>query len=71
MTITTDLERAFGDYLSPEREADWGRVKAGLRPGSRISGEVVARYVFGIFLDMGGGRPIPSLVPTSFATQAA
>src|SRR5690242_19982430 len=57
MTITTDFERAFGDYLSPEREADWGRVKAGLRPGSRISGTVVARSNFGIFLDLGVGFP--------------
>lgn len=53
----SDLDRAFGDYLSPERTADWERAKAALRPGDRISGVVIARYIFGVFIDLGVGFP--------------
>jgi ribosomal protein S1 len=57
MPVNDDLGRAFGNYLESERAADWELVKAGLQAGSRLSGKVVARYIFGIFLDIGAGFP--------------
>jgi ribosomal protein S1 len=53
----SNLDRVFGDYLAPARKEDWERAKAALRPGDRISGVVVARYVFGVFIDIGVGFP--------------
>jgi ribosomal protein S1 len=53
----SELQRAFGDYLAPERKEDWERAKAGLGPRDRISGVVVARYIFGVFIDIGVGFP--------------
>jgi ribosomal protein S1 len=52
-----DLAQIFGNYLDPERAADWELVKSRLHAGSRISGEVVARHMFGVFLDIGAGFP--------------
>jgi ribosomal protein S1 len=57
MPVNDDLCRAFGNYLEPERAADWDLVKAGLKVGSRLSGKVAARYIFGIFVDIGVGFP--------------
>jgi ribosomal protein S1 len=57
VNVNDDLDRAFGNYLQPERAADWELVKAGPHRGSRVSGRVVARYLFGIFLDIGAGFP--------------
>jgi ribosomal protein S1 len=57
MPVNDDLCRAFGNYLESEREADWELVKSRLHAGSRLSGKVVARYIFGIFLDIGVGFP--------------
>jgi ribosomal protein S1 len=57
MPVNDDLGRAFGNYLEFQRAADWELVKAGLKVGSRVSGTVVARYIFGIFVDIGVGFP--------------
>jgi ribosomal protein S1 len=55
--VNDDLGRAFGSYLEPETETAWELVKTRLHAGSRVSGKVVARYIFGIFLDIGVGFP--------------
>jgi ribosomal protein S1 len=57
MSTNDDLGRAFGNYLEPEKAADWELAKARLHAGSRVSGKVVARYIFGIFLDIGVDFP--------------
>jgi ribosomal protein S1 len=57
MNPTKDLELRFGDFSSPEKTPDWELLKTRLPAGSRVSGEVVARYIFGIFLDIGVGFP--------------
>ncbi len=61
MSTNDDLGRAFGNYLEPEKAADWELVKARLHARSPVSGKVVARYIFGIFLDIGVGFPSSSL----------
>ena len=59
--IDRRLEAVFGSYLAPDRELEWQSTKAGLPAGSRISGTVVARYIFGLFVDIGVG--FPALLP--------
>jgi ribosomal protein S1 len=59
--IDRRLEAVFGKYLAPDRELEWQSAKASLPAGSRISGTVVARYIFGLFVDIGVG--FPALLP--------
>ncbi len=56
-SIDSHLGSVFGDYLGPDRELEWQSAKAGLPPGSAVSGRVVARYIFGLFVDIGVAFP--------------
>jgi ribosomal protein S1 len=53
----------FGDYLAEGRKGDWERIKSQFSVGERVTGKVVARYPFGVFLDLGVGFPALILVP--------
>jgi hypothetical protein len=55
--VSDDLRQFFGDYLSEKNDEDWEGLKSVLRPGESVSGKVVARYRFGVFVDLCVGFP--------------
>ena len=57
MDITGGLEERFGDYLSADRAEAWATVKSRLVIGETVEGVVVARFPFGVFIDLGVGFP--------------
>jgi hypothetical protein len=57
MSVVDDLERCFPGYRSPERAAAWNAAKAQLPNDSSVTGVVVAKYPFGVFVDIGVGFP--------------
>jgi ribosomal protein S1 len=57
MKVSDDLKQVFGDYLSEKNDMNWEGVKSQFRPGASVSGEVVARYHFGVFVNLGLGFP--------------
>lgn len=57
MSVDDDLDRLFLGHRSPERAAEWEAAKGRLPPGSAVRGVVVARYPFGVFVDVGVGFP--------------
>ena len=61
MELKVDLDAYFGCYLAPEKALDWDRSKAQLQAGTTVSGKVVARCIFGLFIDLGVG--FPALLP--------
>ena len=63
MSVLEDLNRQFGDYLAEEKKEDWERVKTTLLIHQTVSGEVRARYPFGVFIDGGVGFPMLIRVP--------
>jgi len=52
-----EIKRIFGDYESPELESDWQAVVESLAVGQSITGKVVARAHFGVWIDLGVGFP--------------
>jgi hypothetical protein len=58
---------SFGDVTGPARLASWSDVKARYPIGSKISGRVVLKAPFGVWLDVGVGFPALILV-TRFKT---
>jgi hypothetical protein len=63
MSVENDLTSHFGDYLSDGRRDDWELLKSQIPVLGRVIGKVVARYPFGVFLDIGVGFPALLLVP--------
>lgn len=57
MSVLDDLDRVFPGHRSPDRAAEWEAAKARLPVGSSARGVVVARYHFGVFVDIGVGFP--------------
>jgi ribosomal protein S1 len=52
-----DFEKVFGDYLSPEKGSEWAACMSKLGAGDTVSGRVIARRPFGVFVDIGAGFP--------------
>jgi ribosomal protein S1 len=63
MSVESGFASPFGDYLADARLVDWERIKSQFSAGERVNGKVVARYPFGVFLDIGVGFPALILVP--------
>jgi ribosomal protein S1 len=61
LSVADDPMQRFGDYLDPVRQADWERARNALPAGVHVTGEVTARAIFGVFLDIGVG--FPALIP--------
>ena len=57
MKISDDLRQCFGDYQSQKNDEGWEGVKSRIKPGDSVTGEVVARFRFGVFVDLGVGFP--------------
>ncbi len=58
-----DLRRRFPQWLSQEALVEWPAVRATLTPEQAISGTVIARAPFGVWLDIGVSFPAILLVP--------
>ena len=61
MIVVVEFERLFGDHLSPEKERDWAAARSRLVVGKSVNGRVIARRLFGVFVDVGVG--FPALLP--------
>ncbi|MEZ6048764.1 MAG: S1 RNA-binding domain-containing protein [Planctomycetaceae bacterium] len=62
MDLNSELCECFGDYMTEQRTEEWESVKAELQIGQLVSGTVVARRPFGVFVDIGAGFPALVLV---------
>ena len=51
------LRDRFGAYWSGGRSADWNEVKKELKRGDERSGEIVAKFYYGVFFDIECGFP--------------
>jgi ribosomal protein S1 len=60
--VHEDLDRLFPGHRSPERAGAWEAAKARLQLGATVRGVVVARYPFGVFVDIDTGFPALILV---------
>lgn len=54
---TVELQKLFDDYLSTGKTENWERLISTLNPGDEVTGVVVARAHFGIWVDIGEGFP--------------
>lgn len=57
MSVISETEWPFGDYLSPDKAAEWSAVQAQVTVGESVRGAVIARRPFGVFVDIGVGFP--------------
>ncbi|MEC7290429.1 MAG: S1 RNA-binding domain-containing protein [Pseudomonadota bacterium] len=48
-----EIERIFGGYLSEDKSQEWSRVKDQLKQNEIVSGVVVAKAPFGLWVDIG------------------
>ncbi len=62
MDVGDELRACFGDYESEEKSQAWLDTKSSLQVGSLVSGKVVARRQFGVFVDIGLDFPALILV---------
>ncbi|HET6384890.1 MAG TPA: hypothetical protein VFJ58_15965 [Armatimonadota bacterium] len=62
MSIQDELDRLFPGHLSQASAGAWEGAKARLPLGSTVRGVVVARYPFGVFVDIDTGFPALILV---------
>lgn len=66
MSVQDHLKSVFGDYLGPDRQNDWVRLKSRLLPGTCVQGHVVVSEPFGVFIDIEMMFPVLLLI-TKFA----
>jgi ribosomal protein S1 len=57
LRVADELARLFRAYTSTERASDWEEVKRRFAIGSNVTGKVVAKFPFGVFVDIGVGFP--------------
>jgi ribosomal protein S1 len=60
--VDSVLDRLFTGYRSPERAAAWEVAKSRFPLGSKVQGIAVARFQFGVFVDINAGFPALILV---------
>ncbi|BCE01989.1 hypothetical protein [Marinicellulosiphila megalodicopiae] len=51
------LQELFGDYSSIEMAKEWDTLKSKINKNDNVSGIVVARAPYGIWIDLGFGFP--------------
>jgi len=66
--LPPELRSRFADYLSNERSSEWERIHRSVSLGAVVSGPVVFRPPFGVYLDVGLGYPA-LLLATRFSPQ--
>ena len=69
MSWGEDVRARFPDWRTPDARWRWATVRETLRVGQRVSGEVIARAPFGVWLDIGVGFPALLLVPEMEGAQ--
>lgn len=57
MSTFDDLEKLFPDHRSPRRSAEWETLKQRLIIDRAVTGRVVAKSPFGVWVDLGVGYP--------------
>lgn len=57
MSITDDLDRLFPGHRAPERTNAWKAVKLRFTRGESVTGTVVGKSPFGVWVDLGVGFP--------------
>jgi ribosomal protein S1 len=62
VNVHSVLDRLFAGCRSPERAAAWEVAKGRFVLGSDVEGVVVARFPFGVFVDIDAGFPALILV---------
>lgn len=62
VNVNDVLAGLFPGYLSPERAAAWEAAKNRFALGSKVQGNVVAKFHFGVFVDINAGFPSLLLV---------
>ena len=60
---TAELRLRFPEWLTEDAKLRWDEAKRALDIGQAISGEVVSRAPFGVWLDIGTSFPALLLVP--------
>jgi predicted RNA-binding protein with RPS1 domain len=63
MAWTEDIRSRFSDWGTEAALARWPKIRASLQVGRMVSGTVIARAPFGVWLDIGVGHPALLLVP--------
>ena len=58
-----DIRTRFPDWGTNAARTRWSDVRARLRVGQAVRGEVIARAPFGVWLDIDAGHPALLLVP--------
>jgi predicted RNA-binding protein with RPS1 domain len=58
-----DIRSRFPDWGTEAALSRWPQIRAALRVGQMVSGTVIARAPFGVWLDIGVGHPALLLVP--------
>ncbi|MDR3637005.1 MAG: hypothetical protein P4L84_24590 [Isosphaeraceae bacterium] len=73
MSVTDDLDELFPEHRSPARALAWESLKQRLAYGQAVTGTVVAKSLFGAWVDISVGFPalqeivvIASLTPERF-----
>jgi hypothetical protein len=56
--VRRDLVPHFGTYWTKETTDEWQQVRGELEPGDTVAGAVVAKYYYGVYLDV--GLPFPA-----------
>lgn len=71
--ILEALENFYPKYLDPAQFAEWESVKSRIPVGTQVSGVVLFRAAFGVWVDLGVGFPallqiiqMPSLTPEAY-----
>ena len=62
------LRKHFGFYWRPSEEECWMNVKEEMSIGDKVTGKVVAKYYYGVFLDI--GRGFPALLTKLYSDEA-
>ena len=52
-----DLTKIFGKFWLPEKSCKWNEEKRNVEIGEQVVGKVVAKYYYGVFIDIGRGFP--------------
>jgi transcriptional accessory protein Tex/SPT6 len=60
---TSEIRDCFPDWQTDNATARWPETKAQLSIGQKVSGEVIARAPFGVWVNIGVGHPALLLVP--------
>jgi len=62
------LRKHFGRFWTPREAECWNYIKDQISIGDKVTGKVVAKYRYGVFLDI--GRGFPALLTKLYSDEA-